>query len=355
MSELTLEGVLTVEKFLQCSSCIEYIDREYDLTDLSNCQVYYKHPNYNTFKNRHSFIGDYITDIKITNLHNLKYISITNEFDEVILKYDTPGAILEILDFQGIRAVGSGLWLKYEVINEADPVTGTLTYRSLYPLTYMGDIEADMLFCQLRDGRFIACQNGKIYTNYLNRKVEYLKKYANHVYESTHLMYKWPIYDYVVFTSEPDHLRVPWITVVSCEYAKNKLLISIKSENAGRFEQLAVATCSKWEKLLLNGEVDKLLSDFVNQKINDFYKPKIALYNLDKETNPLLVKYDDSQVKNLKNIYNADKKYLQELKEMCKQQNPTQSVKVTAHANQYNDYVDDIHNNCRGDEYDVLL
>ena len=354
MSELTLEGVLTVEKFLQCSSCIKYIDRKYDLTDLSNRHVYYKHLNYNTSKNRHSFIGDYITDIKITNLHNLKYISITNEFDEVILKYDTPGAILEILDFQGIRAVGSGLWLKYEVIHAADPVTGTLTYRSLYPLTYMGDIDTDMLFCQLRDGRFIACQNGKIYTNYLNRTVEYLKAYANHNYESTHLMYKWPIYDYVVNTFEPDHLRVPWITVVSCEYDNNKLIISVKSENAGRFEQLAVATCSKWEKLLLKGEVDKQLSDYINQKINDFYKPKIALYNLDKETEPLLVKNDDSQVKNLRDIYKADKKYLQELKEMCNQQNPTQPInKLLQHGNLQ--HVDGEHDNNNSGEYDVLF
>jgi len=274
------------------------------------------------YKTRYQFIGRYVTDIKLINTSNIAQVTIytlslwqRHEF----IQYNLSSSSIDILDFQGVYALGNGAFISYTCINKNEPVSGTLVYRELDPMYYMGDIETDILFGLLRHGQIIGYQDGKIYTDFTADSIEQLHMYAYHSYKSTRLMYKWPIYIYTIHTSNPDIFRLPWITWLSSDC--NTLKVQIKSENSARLEQLMISNGRIWPMDPLSGVVDKELTDQVNKQYEDFHRPRIARYNQEKETEPQFMPYGSNL--ELREQYNRDVEQLEQIKKNFIQQNPT--------------------------------
>jgi hypothetical protein len=323
MDGLILDGVLTVEKFLRSSDVIEFKTHTYDLSVLDmHISLHYHEPENLYCKIRHKFIGRYVTDIKLINTSNIAqvtiytcHIGITNTF----IKYNLSSPSIDILDFQGVYALGNGAFISYTCINKNEPVSGTLSYRELDPMYYMGDIETDILFGLLRHGQIIGYQDGKIYTDYKADSLEKLHWYAYHAYNSARLMYKWPELVYTINTDNPDIFRLPWITWLSSN--RNTLKFQIKSENLARLEQLMISNGRIWPMDPLSGVVDKELTDQVNKQYEDFHRPRIARYNQEKETEPQFMPYGSNL--ELREQYNRDVEQLEQIKKNFIQQNPT--------------------------------
>ena len=325
MDSLILDGVLTVEKFLRSSDVIEFKMHTYDLSNLPPDPVLLCETEDPYYKTRYQFIGRYVTDIKLINTSNIAQVTIYNlslwqrrEF----IQYNLSSSSIDILDFQGVYALGNGAFISYTCINKNEPVSGTLAYRELDPMYYMGDIETDILFGLLRHGKIIGYQDGKIYTDYKADSLEKLHMYAYHAYNSARLMYEWPIYIYTIHTSNPDIFRLPWITWLSSD--GNTLKVQIKSENSARLEQLMISNGRIWPMDPLSGVVDKELTDQVNKQYEDFHRPRIARYNQEKETEPQFMPYGSNL--ELREQYNRDVEQLEQIKKNFIQQNPTKTL-----------------------------
>ena len=331
MDGLILDGVLTVEKFLRSSDVIEFKAHTYDLSNLPPDPVLYVpvvsllHENKNLYyKTRHKFIGRYVTDIKLINTSNIAQVTIyTCHFGltNTLINYNLSSPSIDILDFQGVYALGNGAFISYTCINENEPVSGTLAYRELDPMYYMGDIETDILFGLLRHGQIIGYQDSKIYTDFTADSLEKLHMYAYHAYNSARLMYKWPVLIYTINTYNPDIFRLPWITWLSSN--RNTLKVQIKSENSARLEQLMISNGRIWPMDPLSGVVDKELTDQVNKQYEDFHRPRIARYNQEKETEPQFMPYGSNL--ELREQYNRDVEQLEQIKKNFIQQNPTKT------------------------------
>ena len=305
----TLDGFLTVEKFLWCSSKIEYNDRTFDLVDLprnvhgthhTRCTLPRYYENSGEQVNMHKFFGSFNTDIKLSGMSNVASVELI--YFKKLASYEhgcAPPVILvtykvaesfTVPDFVGLRAVGEGLCIRFVPIDSNVMMSGKLQYRQLHPMHFMEPIASDTMFCLMADSQVIACHQGEIYCYSGCRSLKNIEQYANPSYRSDKKMLSWPLCEMTVDTDFLDMFRVPWITFLS--NTETGAVLQIKSQDIGRFEQLAVQASSKWTRF--NKPVEDLeLTRRVNEAIEAENKKAVDLYNMEKTVHPELVPHGE--------------------------------------------------------------